>query len=77
MYGYGYAYVRHPIYTGAMLALFGGALTGSMVAVVLFIISIVFCLRRVGKEERVMLGLFPGQYPSYQARTKRLIPFAW
>ncbi len=72
-----YAYVRHPIYAGAMLALFGSALTGSMVAVAMFIISIIFCLRRVGKEERAMLNLFPEQYPAYQARTKRLIPFVW
>ena len=72
-----YAYVRHPIYAGAMLALFGSALTGSMVAVVLFMISIIFCLRRVGKEERMMQSLFPGQYPTYQARTKQFIPFVW
>lgn len=72
-----YAYVRHPLYAGAMLGLFGSALTGSMVAVVMFIISILFCLRRINKEERVMLSLFPEQYPAYQARTKRLIPFVW
>ena len=54
-----YAYVRHPIYTGAVLALFGSALTGSIVAVVLFIISIVFCLRRIHKEEPMMLSPFP------------------
>lgn len=72
-----YAYVRHPIYAGAILALLGSTLTGSIVAVMLFIISIIFCLRRITKEERIMLSLFPGQYPAYQARTKRLIPFVW
>ena len=72
-----YAYVRHPIYAGAMFALFGTALTGSIVAVAMFIGSIVFCVRRIRKEERVMLGLFPDQYPTYQVRTKRLIPFVW
>jgi protein-S-isoprenylcysteine O-methyltransferase Ste14 len=72
-----YAYVRHPIYTGAMLALFGSALTGSMVAVVMFMISIIFCLRRIRKEERMMLGLFPGQYSAYERRTKQVIPFVW
>ena len=72
-----YAYIRHPIYAGAILALFGSALTGSMVAVGLFIICIVFCLRRIYKEERVMLELFPSDYPAYQARTKRLIPLVW
>jgi protein-S-isoprenylcysteine O-methyltransferase Ste14 len=72
-----YAYVRHPIYSGAMLALFGSALTGSIVAVVLFIISIFFCLRRIKNEERAMLNLFPEQYQTYQACTKRVIPFVW
>jgi protein-S-isoprenylcysteine O-methyltransferase Ste14 len=72
-----YAYVRHPLYAGAILALFGSALTGSIVAVVLFLISIIFCLRRINKEEREMLSLFPEQYPAYQARTKRLIPLVW
>ena len=60
-----------------MLALFGSALTGSIVAVVLFVISVIFCLRRIKKEERMMLILFPEKYPSYQAHTKRLIPFMW
>lgn len=72
-----YAYVRHPIYAGAVLALFGSALTGSIVAVVLFMASVIFCLRRIDKEERTMLGLFPGQYPSYQAHTRQFIPFVW
>jgi protein-S-isoprenylcysteine O-methyltransferase Ste14 len=72
-----YAYVRHPIYSGAMLALFGSALTGSVVAVAMFMISVIFCLRRIRKEERVMLSLFPAQYPVYQARTKKYIPFVW
>jgi protein-S-isoprenylcysteine O-methyltransferase Ste14 len=72
-----YAYVRHPIYAGAILALFGSALTGSIVAVVLFVISIPFCLRRIKTEEREMLSLFPGQYTAYRARTRRLIPLVW
>lgn len=72
-----YSYVRHPIYAGALLALFGSALTGSIVAIVLFVISIIFCLRRIKNEERAMLAFFPGQYPSYQVRTKKIIPFLW
>ncbi len=73
-----YAYVRHPIYAGAILGLFGSALTGSIVAVGLFIISIIFCLLRISKEERDMISLFPKQYPAYQAHVaKRLIPFVW
>ena len=72
-----YAYARHPIYAGAMLGLLGSALTGSIVAVVMFIGSIAFSLLRIHKEERVMLNLFLEQYPKYQVRTKRIIPFIW
>jgi protein-S-isoprenylcysteine O-methyltransferase Ste14 len=34
-------------------------------------------LFRVGKEERIMLDLFPDAYPPYQSRTKRLVPLLW
>jgi len=72
-----YAYVRHPIYTGIMLATLGSALVGMIFGIVMFIvISIVFTLR-ISKEEKLMLELFPRQYPEYQKRTKRLVPFVW
>jgi protein-S-isoprenylcysteine O-methyltransferase Ste14 len=45
------------------------------VAVVLFAISIIFCLRRIRKEERAMFGLFPGEYPVYRAKVRwQLVP---
>jgi len=72
-----YAVVRHPIYTGIIVAALGTALTGAIVGAILFIIAAALFVSRVGKEERIMLELFPGAYPSYQSRTKRLIPFVW
>jgi len=72
-----YMYARHPIYAGAMLALFGSALTGSIVAAAPFLVSIAFSLRRINNEERDMLSLFPRQYSAYQAHTRRLIPLIW
>lgn len=72
-----YAYVRHPIYTGIMLAALGTALLGTIFGIVMFIgISISFALR-IGKEEKLMLELFPRHYPEYQKRTKRLVPLLW
>jgi protein-S-isoprenylcysteine O-methyltransferase Ste14 len=72
-----YAYVRHPIYSGIMLAALGTALTSSIFGIGMFIvISITFALR-LNKEEQIMLELFPEQYPAYQKRTKRLVPFVW
>lgn len=72
-----YAFVRHPIYTGMLLAMFGSALTGSFFALGIFILAGVVFLARIPREERIMLDLFPTEYPLYQARTKRLIPLVW
>ena len=72
-----YAYVRHPIYTGMMLAMLGSALIGSILGIVMFIVICITFALRIGKEERLMLELFPRQYPEYQKRTKRLVPFVW
>ena len=72
-----YTFVRHPIYTGIMLAALGSALIGTIIGIGMFVfISIMFALR-MNKEERIMLELFPEQYPEYQKHTKRLVPFVW
>jgi protein-S-isoprenylcysteine O-methyltransferase Ste14 len=70
-----YAYVRHPIYTGAILMAFGTALTGSIWGIGVFVITSVLFVSRIGIEEQIMLGLFPDKYPEYQKKTKALIPF--
>lgn len=72
-----YASVRHPIDTGVMLAGLGSALTGSIFGIGLCILICIVSGSRMGKEERIMLALFPDDYPAYQARTKRLVPFVW
>jgi protein-S-isoprenylcysteine O-methyltransferase Ste14 len=72
-----YAYVRHPIYSGIMLAALGTALLGSILGIVVFVVTTITLAWRMDKEERIMLELFPGQYPAYQQRTKRLVPFVW
>ncbi len=72
-----YAYVRHPIYTGMLFAVFGTALTGSYFAILVLALASLVFLSRIPREEKIMLDLFPSAYPAYQARTKRLIPFLW
>jgi protein-S-isoprenylcysteine O-methyltransferase Ste14 len=72
-----YAWVRHPIYTGILCAGLGTVLTGNYFGLGMLVLGpIIFCLR-IGKEERIMRDLFPKEYPAYQARTKRLIPWVW
>jgi protein-S-isoprenylcysteine O-methyltransferase Ste14 len=72
-----YAYVRHPIYTGMLLATLGTALTGTVFGIGAFAFASFVFLTRIGREEKIMLELFPNEYPAYQTRTKRLVPFLW
>ena len=72
-----YAYVRHPIYSGILLTALGTALAGTGFGIGVFVFGSIIFLSRIGTEEKIMLGLFPNEYPTYQARTKRLVPFVW
>jgi len=72
-----YAYVRHPIYTGILLAVLGSALATGIYWIIYFLIILIVFLRRVKIEEQLMTKMFPDQYPKYKARTKALIPFIW
>lgn len=73
-----YTIVRHPIYSGLLLALLGVAL----------IVGEVRCLLGVGvlflsfwlksrMEERFMLEQFDGDYRHYQQKVKALIPYVF
>jgi protein-S-isoprenylcysteine O-methyltransferase Ste14 len=73
-----YSYIRHPIYT-AMICMTLGALLvypTTQIAIVLIIVTIVL-LKRISKEEALMLTTFPRDYPAYKSRTKSLIPFIY
>lgn len=72
-----YAFVRHPIYSGIILAALGTASTGTLFGAILLVFAATLFVSRVAREERIMLELFPDVYPSYQLRTKRLVPFIW
>ncbi|MDE3069718.1 MAG: isoprenylcysteine carboxylmethyltransferase family protein [Acidobacteriota bacterium] len=70
-----YRHVRHPIYSGILLAVLGTALaTDIVLMVVLVVIGAYFgyCAR---VEEDWLCASFPGSYPAYRASTKMLIPF--
>jgi protein-S-isoprenylcysteine O-methyltransferase len=72
-----YAYVRHPIYTGILLAALGTAIMSSIFGIGMLIFISIFFALRINKEEKMMLELFPKRYPEYQKHTKRLLPFVW
>jgi protein-S-isoprenylcysteine O-methyltransferase Ste14 len=72
-----YAYVRHPIYTGLILAMIGSALTESLLWLLLFVLYFAYFLFSARTEEKMMLAQFPDAYPAYRRRTKMLIPFVF
>jgi protein-S-isoprenylcysteine O-methyltransferase Ste14 len=71
-----YAYVRHPIYTGLLVALLGSAVAcGELRAMIgLSVVAGAF-IRKLRIEERLMREIFPGQYQRYCAEVPALIPF--
>ena len=71
--------VRHPSYTGVLLAFVGVALSlGNWAAllVILLPIGAVF-IHRMNVEENALSGALGPQYTGYMRRTKRLIPFIY
>lgn len=71
-----YAYARHPIYGGVVLAMLGGAVLLSSPWAMLLIAGLVaFFWAKSGYEERALRLVYP-RYLSYRERVgKRLIPF--
>lgn len=72
-----YARVRHPIYTGIMLAMVGSILAVGLAWLPLFILAIIYFLVSARTEEKMMLAQFPDAYSTYRRRTKMLIPFVF
>ncbi len=70
-----YHFVRHPIYTGVLLAMFGSALIAGIAWLVIIIAFSYYFISSAKVEEELLTEQFPDQYPFYQKRTKILIPF--
>ncbi len=70
-----YRHLRHPIYTGILLACAGSALTlaewRGLLAVLLIAMALIFKLRR---EERWMLERFGNDYAEYRKTSWALLP---
>jgi len=70
-----YCYVRHPIYTGMLLAFVGSALVAGPFWLLICAAMGMYCLYSARTEERLMLQQFPRQYAEYRKHTKAIIPF--
>jgi protein-S-isoprenylcysteine O-methyltransferase len=74
-----FRWVRHPSYTGVLLAFLGWAMTlwnWVALAVVLVPIFVAF-LRRMKVEEEALSRALRERYQQYMKRTKRLVPFIY
>lgn len=74
-----YHFIRHPSYTGSMLAVLGFTLTFSNWASVLIIWPACFSITlwRIHIEEEALVGALGESYRSYMQRTKRLVPLIY
>jgi protein-S-isoprenylcysteine O-methyltransferase Ste14 len=71
-----YALVRHPIYTGLLVAFIGSALArGEWRGLVAVVIVWLALWRKLGLEERWMLEIFGQRYEDYRRRVPALVPF--
>jgi protein-S-isoprenylcysteine O-methyltransferase Ste14 len=70
-----YRYIRHPIYTGILLAMLGSSLASSLFWLTIFAISGIYFIYSAVMEEKLMTKQFPKAYPSYKTKTKMLVPF--
>jgi protein-S-isoprenylcysteine O-methyltransferase Ste14 len=73
-----YAFVRHPMYSGALIMLLGTPLAlASWWGLLAFILMVAVIVIRLLEEEKFLLANLPG-YAEYLARVKyRLMPFVW
>lgn len=73
-----YTIVRHPIYSGFLLAILGtGLAIGEIRALIAAILIFAILAHKINLEERFMMEQFGAEYGQYRRRVKALIPFVW
>jgi protein-S-isoprenylcysteine O-methyltransferase Ste14 len=70
-----YALVRHPIYSGMLLAVLGSAIGQSVLWLLPLIAYGPHFIRSARREERFLIEQFPERYRAYMQRTRMLLPF--
>jgi protein-S-isoprenylcysteine O-methyltransferase Ste14 len=72
-----YHFVRHPIYSGILVAGIGTAIALSWLWLTAVLLGCVYFLYSATVEERYMTEQFPDGYPAYKRSTKMLVPFVF
>jgi len=70
-----YHLVRHPIYSGILVAGVGTAVALSWIWLVAVVLAGAYFVYSATVEERFMTEQFPDSYPVYRRSTKMLVPF--
>ena len=70
-----YRFVRHPIYSGLLLALVGTALVNNLLGLIVVAVLGAYFYYAASVEEKNLILAFPTAYPAYRATTKMLLPF--
>ncbi|MGA2051724.1 MAG: isoprenylcysteine carboxylmethyltransferase family protein [Opitutales bacterium] len=71
-----YRYVRHPIYTGLLLAILGTVIaSGRTFDFIILAYLLIDTHFKAKTEESLMLRQFPDAYPAYRNQTKAIIPY--
>ena len=72
-----YRLVRHPIYSGIIMAAFGwGFFMNNLLVLILAALLFLFFDIKTRREERWLCAKF-GEYSEYQLRVRKLIPFLY
>ena len=73
-----YTFVRHPIYTGLLVALLGTAIAlGPLRCFVGVVLAAIAWKFKSMTEETFMVQQFGDQYRQYQMEVKGLVPYIW
>ena len=70
-----YHLVRHPIYTGILVAGVGTAVALSWTWLIAVVLAGIYFIYSATVEERYMAKKFPEAYPAYKRSTRMLVPF--
>jgi protein-S-isoprenylcysteine O-methyltransferase Ste14 len=72
-----YHLVRHPIYSGVLVAGVGTAIALSWMWLIAVVLAGIYFIYSATAEERYLTEQFPGTYPAYKRSTKMLVPFVF
>jgi protein-S-isoprenylcysteine O-methyltransferase Ste14 len=70
-----YAFVRHPVYSGMLLAMIGSAIGQSLFWLFPLVVYGPNFILSARREERLLIEHFPERYRAYKMRTKMMLPF--